>query len=234
VPLVVRTWNVFHGNASPPERRGFLREMIGLVTEDGPDLVCLQEVPVWALRRLESWSGMQVVGAVARRPRIASAELGRWMTRAHLGVVRSAVTGQANAILVSREHRLDRPFSSVVSDTGERRLCHGIRLDDDVCVANFHLTGAYAAQQLQRAVDVVQAQELERCIVAGDVNLRPEESDAYDLLRARGFSDGLGGSIDQVLVRGLRATSLVAWPEERRTLSGRVLSDHSPVEVTIE
>jgi endonuclease/exonuclease/phosphatase family metal-dependent hydrolase len=234
VPLVVRTWNVFHGNASPPARRGFLREMIELVTADRPDLVCLQEVPVWALRRLEAWSGMQAAGAVARRPRVASAELGRWVTRTHLGIVRSAVGGQANAVLVSHDHRIDRPFSAVVSDTGERRLCHGVRVDDDVCVANFHLTGAYAERQLRRVVDVVEAQELERCVLAGDVNLCPEESDAYDLMRSRGFSEPLRGSIDQILVRGLRAAPLVAWPEKRRTLSGRVLSDHAPVEVTIE
>ena len=35
LPLLVRTWNVFHGNALPPRRRGYLREMIELVC-DGP------------------------------------------------------------------------------------------------------------------------------------------------------------------------------------------------------
>ena len=33
----------------PPERRAFLREMIELVTRDAPDVVCLQELPVWSL-----------------------------------------------------------------------------------------------------------------------------------------------------------------------------------------
>ena len=44
--LLVRTWNVFHGNASPPERHGFLEQMVRLATEDRPDVLCLQELPV--------------------------------------------------------------------------------------------------------------------------------------------------------------------------------------------
>src|SRR3954451_19261578 len=98
VPLVVRTWNLFHGNAVPPERRGFLDEMVRLVTADGPDVVSLQEVPVWALRHLEERSGMTAVGAVAAQPRLRSAELGRLVTELHHGILRSALTGQANAI----------------------------------------------------------------------------------------------------------------------------------------
>ena len=31
---LVRSWNVFHGNTYPPQRRAFLREMIELVTHD--------------------------------------------------------------------------------------------------------------------------------------------------------------------------------------------------------
>ena len=54
----------------PPERRGYLREMVELVTADGPGIVCLQEVPVWALRHLEAWSGMRALGAIAAVPRV--------------------------------------------------------------------------------------------------------------------------------------------------------------------
>src|SRR5205809_6658900 len=106
VPLLVRTWNLFHGNAVPPERGGFLEEMIRIVTADGPDVVCLQEVPVWALRRLEDWSGMAALGAVAARPRLWSAELGRLITKIDHGLLRSALTGQANAILLTRALRV--------------------------------------------------------------------------------------------------------------------------------
>jgi len=107
VPLVVRTWNLFHGNAWPPTRRAYLREMIELVTSDGPDVVCLQEIPLWALSQLGQWSGMTVKSAVARRPRVRSAELGRRITDVHHGRLRSAVTGEADAMLISSKLRFD-------------------------------------------------------------------------------------------------------------------------------
>src|SRR4029078_12822049 len=68
VAMLVRTWNLFHGRPSPPGRRAFLRQMLDLVTRDGRDAVCLQELPVWALPHLESWSGMPATTAIARRP----------------------------------------------------------------------------------------------------------------------------------------------------------------------
>ena len=43
--VIVRSWNVFHGNADPPRRRGYLRQMIELVSRDRPVVLCLQEVP---------------------------------------------------------------------------------------------------------------------------------------------------------------------------------------------
>ena len=67
MPLLVRTWNLFHGNAVPPERRAFLEQMVRLASADRPELLCLQEVPVWALGRLAAWSGMTAVGVVAAR-----------------------------------------------------------------------------------------------------------------------------------------------------------------------
>src|SRR5207237_1210540 len=63
--LLVRTWNVFHGNAKPPERHAFLEEMVRLAATDRPDVLCLQEVPVWALDRLAAWCGMTATGAGA-------------------------------------------------------------------------------------------------------------------------------------------------------------------------
>ena len=95
-------WNVFHGNASPPRRRGYLHQMIELVASDAPDVVCLQELPVWALPLIDNWSGMQRFHAVARPPwRIGP--LAGALTRLNAGLLRSALTGQANAILVRAE-----------------------------------------------------------------------------------------------------------------------------------
>ena len=230
MPLVVRTWNVFHGNAVPPERRAFLREMVELVAADRPAIVCLQEVPVWAIGRLAGWSGMTVAAAVAARPRLRSAQLGRRITDIDHGLFRSAFTGQANAILADR--LLGDERNVVVSTRGERRVCQAVRVDDLV-VCNVHVTGGDEAEpQLARVVELVDTLG-ERVVLAGDANLSPGEDGFYASLRERGFSEPLAGSIDQIVVRGAPATAPVAWPEERRRVGRRLLSDHAPVELTV-
>jgi endonuclease/exonuclease/phosphatase family metal-dependent hydrolase len=232
VPMLVRTWNVFHGNTSPPRRQAHLREMVELITYDGPAVVCLQEVPVWALAHLERWSGMRASGAVAARPRLGSAELGRLITELDHGLFRSAFTGQANAILTDRDFRDERAI--VVSTSGERRVYQSVGLDDDTRVANVHVAGGPpGAPQLERMLELVEALD-DRVILAGDLNVRPEEDrGAYARLEALGFSDPLAGSIDQILVRGLPSTPPAAWPDERRRLRDFLLSDHAPVELTV-
>jgi endonuclease/exonuclease/phosphatase family metal-dependent hydrolase len=228
--MVVRTWNLFHGNTMPPQRRAFLREMVELVTADRPEVVCLQEIPLWALPHLESWSGMQSISAVARESRVGSARLGGWITELHHGVLRSALTGEADAILVATQYTVSHERSLVVNTDGMRRVMHGLRLDGGVFVANFHTTGD---EQFRMVADIVESQAGEEAIIAGDANLRPGEGRTYELLRKRGFSEPLPGSIDQILVRGLPATPPVAWPEERRRVGGRLLSDHAPVELQV-
>jgi endonuclease/exonuclease/phosphatase family metal-dependent hydrolase len=222
--VVVRTWNLFHGNTSPPQRRGFLRQMVELVTRDDPDVVCLQEVPVWALRHLERWSGMQSYGVVAAKPLLWSAELGRWITELHHGWFRSAVTGQANAILVARRLTTGTRDSRIVSTSGERRVVQGVDVNG-AFVVNFHVTGGGPAnEQFRRVLEF--AEPHERVVLAGDINLRPP----YD---PHGYSDPLDRSIDQILIRGLPSTPPLAWPEERRRTADGLLSDHAPVELRV-
>ena len=232
-PLVVRTWNLFHGNTLPPQRRAFLREMVELVSADEPAVVCLQEVPVWALRRLGAWSGMAVVGVVTARPRLWSAELGRRLTELNHGLLRSAVTGQANAILLARGLRFDTERTLTLSTGGERRVCHSVRVEGLGVIGNFHVTGGASADaQFRLAATFVEAQA-GAAVLAGDTNLQPGRSSTYEHLRERGFSEPLPGSIDQILVRGLPSTPPVAWADERRRIGGRLLSDHAPVELTV-
>ena len=230
--MLVRTWNLFHGNTAPPERRGHLRAMVQLVSAGEPGIVCLQEVPVWALGQLEAWSGMQAFGAIAARPR-AGAELGRRLTELHHGLLRSAVTGQANAILVARRLEAREEGTLVISESGERRVCQAVRVAGVGVVGNFHATGGRPAEvQCKRAVDfVVDADE--HVLVACDANLRPGEGRIYDHLQSLGFSAPLPASIDQIVVRGIAATPPTAWPAERRRVEGRLLSDHAPVELTV-
>ena len=230
--MLVRSWNVFHGNTSPPGRDSRLREMIELATADDPEVLCLQEIPLWALPRLARWSGMRARWVVTRRPWLP-AWLGGAITRLNNGLFRSAITGQANAILLV--HRLE-PLEHAVHRIDERRResrwCHAVRLEDLV-VANLHASNDFRRPELV-AAEIVRAERFVSelagdlpCVLAGDFNLRAE-----NLRELPGWS-ALGPGIDHVLVRGLAATPLVVWPESRRRHDGRVLSDHAPVETSV-
>lgn len=266
MPLLVRTWNVFHGNANPPERRGFLEEMVRLASADEPDVLCLQELPVWALRWLEEWSGMRSFGAVAARPLLRSAEIGRLITELHHGLFRSAVAGQANAILMrpgvlrplatdsivlnppsfrrgqARALELDRRLQARWAK--ERRVGQAVRADLGerfLTVANLHDSsvpnwGVPDAELMRAAVFAdAFAEPGDVLVLAGDFNVIRERSKTLELLTGPewGFSKPVSG-IDQILVRGARAGHVQRWPDERRRLEGRLLSDHAPQEVRIE
>jgi endonuclease/exonuclease/phosphatase family metal-dependent hydrolase len=260
VSLLVRTWNVFHGNTSPPGRTAYLEEMVRLASADRPDVLCLQELPVWALDRLDGWSGMRSFGAVAARPKLGSAELGRSVTAQHHGLLRSAVTGQANAILLGAELRPLASDSIVLNSVGvrrrvarelrlgrrarlgwakERRVCQAVRTES-LTVANLHISAVRDARirdsELLRAATFADcvAEPGDVLVLAGDFNVRPWESTTLNDLAGPdwGLSTPIGG-IDQILVRGAEAAPPTPWPEERRRLGGRLLSDHAPLEVTI-
>ena len=190
--------------------------MIELVTSDAPDVVCLQELPVWALGHLERWSGMHATGAVARRPLLPIGA--RAVTALNRGLLRSAVEGEADAIL-TREPALDLGVQ-VMGQTKLRRIAQVVDLDG-VRVVNFHIDGR--REQLDRVL----ALGGERSIVAGDANLVAPRADS--------FSPALSDSIDQIFVRGLTLLDgPTAWPVERHTVDGRILSDHAPVEAVVE
>jgi endonuclease/exonuclease/phosphatase family metal-dependent hydrolase len=263
--LLVRTWNVFHGNAEPPERRTFLEQMVRLASADEPDVLLLQEVPVWALRRLPRWSGMQSFGAVAARPKLGSAELGGAVTAVHRGFLRSAFTGQANAILLgarlrpvtsdsiylnplrfrrewSRRLGLDLPAR--LRWSRERRVCQVVRAtsgERSLVVANLHVSSVADIRirdaELHRAAVFVDrfAEGGEAVVFGGDLNVRVGGSTMLGQLGGPewGFSAPIPG-LDQILVRGATAGRPEPWPEGRRRLDGRLLSDHAPVEVRVE
>jgi endonuclease/exonuclease/phosphatase family metal-dependent hydrolase len=167
--LLVRTWNLFHGNTVPPGRSDRLEAMVRLATADRPDVVCLQEVPAWALGRLGEWSGMEAFGAVAARPSVgplpSTPAIGRRLTGLHHGFLRSAFAGQANAILVApglralaqRTIRLNAPgfrraqarwlglpLLARLAWARERRVCQALRVSlpdgRTMLVANLHAT----------------------------------------------------------------------------------------------
>ena len=258
--MVVRTWNLFHGNTVPPGRRRYVEEMVRLVTAGGPDLVCLQEVPPWALARLGEWTGMQVFGEVAARPTIgplpSTVELGRWVTDLHPGLLRSGFEGQANAILISPERRIlsrhvltlnplrfrlregRRLRLSLVSRLAwgkERRQCVAVRLDGGPVVANLHATNARSPRvpdaEIVRAADwAAGLAGAETVVLAGDFNVDTARSIVLEHLD--GFTKA-GPGVDHVLARGAATGPYDRWTPDRRRLGELALSDHAPVEVEV-
>jgi endonuclease/exonuclease/phosphatase family metal-dependent hydrolase len=123
--MLIRSWNLFHGNTVPPGRGDELGAMVRLVTGDEPDLVCVQEVPLWALPELERWSGMRAYPAPAAPARIgpfpSTPAIGRALTSLNHGLFRSAFTGQANAVLAARRLRAADQRLLVLNDRRFRR-----------------------------------------------------------------------------------------------------------------
>lgn len=231
--MLVRSWNVFHGNADPPRRRGYLRQMLELAVADRPDVLCLQELPVWTLTRLDDWTGVRAFTIVTRPP-LWPGPISAWVTRAHQGFFRSGLSGQANAILVATPpHTAEELGHERISDHGrERRVVQAVRVDGRVVVANLHASEERGGREVVRE-EIERARSFaealagpgEPVVLAGDFNLRDPALPGYS---------APGPGIDHVLVKGASASPIHVWPRERRVLDGLVLSDHAPVEVTVE
>jgi endonuclease/exonuclease/phosphatase family metal-dependent hydrolase len=256
--VLVRSWNLFNGNTVPPQREGFLDEMVSLASGDDPDVLCLQEVPAWALARF-------TIGDVAARPRLGR-ELGRAVTELHHGVIRSALAGQGNAIHVSArmrvlEHRSlplnPRRFRSMqarelgldlagrLAWARERRIVQVARVARDgrtFTVANLHCT-TYARDDRLADAELLRAAWFamsvaapdDVLVLAGDFNVTAERSRTLAQLSGPdwGFSPA-GEGIDHILVRGAASGPLHRWPDERRRRAGVLLSDHAPVELDVD
>jgi endonuclease/exonuclease/phosphatase family metal-dependent hydrolase len=256
--MLIRSWNLFHGNTSPPGSSVYLEQMVRLASADRPDVLVLQEVPAWALDELGRWSGMTVVGDVAQPPRLGpipiTAGLGRAITDLSPGLLRSAFSGQGNAILLREDRlvvrhevvalnppafrrqqarRLGLDLVTRLAWGKERRVCQVVRLSDGVVVANLHATGSLGdpripAAELRRAVPSIEslAQATETVVIAGDFNA----------LAAHWVLDGYsepGPGIDHIAVRGADPSALRVWPDEQRLLEGMLLSDHPPIELEL-
>ena len=202
-----------------------LREMVELASQDAPDVLCLQELPLWALSRLEEWSSLTAYTAVAKRT-LVPRWLGGILQRHDPRRFRSGVTGQANAILLAPAHVPLEHRTIRISERGrERRVCHAVRLDG-IVIGNVHASNEFKRPEVPRA-ELKRAHELvesmatagEARVLAGDFNLRDPELP--------------GPNIDHIVVAGIEHGPLVAWPDERRLHNGAVLSDHAPVEMRI-
>jgi endonuclease/exonuclease/phosphatase family metal-dependent hydrolase len=255
--VLIRSWNLFHGNTLPPRATSYLEEMVRLAAADGPDVLLLQEIPAWALPRLGAWSGMAAVADIAQRPRCGpfpiSPGAGRALTAFNPGLFRSAFAGQGNAILlgeglrpISHEvlalnppdfrreesRRLRLGWVARLAWEKERRICQVVRAAPDLLVANLHGTSAADRRIPQAELRRIAPLVLERASGGDTVVLGGDFNVWGDSAAVEGFSrPGVG--IDHILVRGAEPSPLRTWPDERRTRGGMLLSDHAPIELDL-
>ena len=213
--MLVRTWNLFHGNAVPPEPVSYLEEAVRLASSDGPDVLCLQEVPVWALERLGEWSGMVVYGEIAAPPRIgpfpSTVALSHRLTRINHGFLRSAFSGQANAILLGpaltglEKHALHLN-SRRFRQTQERML-------------GLDAVTRLAWAKERRTCQVVRAHAVDgrRFVIANlhATGLPDDRLADAEALRAASLADGLARPGEICVLAG----DFNVWPERSRTLA---------------
>jgi len=262
--MLVRTWNLFNGNAVPPGRRAYLDEMVARAAADDPDVLCLQEVPAWALGRFTA-------STLACRPSLGPlpipAGLGRLLTDVHHGLLRSAFAGQGNAIRLAARHELlardelvlnPRAFRErVARELGlsrlarlawghERRTAHTVRFraadGRTFLVANAHCT-SFAADRRLADAELRRAASFARSaaaagdvvVLAGDFNVtRDESATLAELATGEWRFSPPGPGIDQVLVHGAAAGEPQRLPDGWRRHGDVLLSDHAPVQVEIE
>ena len=254
--MLVRSWNLFHGNTSPPSSSVYLEEMVRLACADRPDVLVLQEVPAWALDELARWSGMTAVGDVSQRPRLGpmpiTAGLGRRLTDLSPGLLRSAFSGQGNAILLGDGRRVVLHEVVPLNPTPFRRQqAHRLGLDlvtrlawgrndasarscacptassSPTCTPRGRSETPDPAAELRRAVPLIDAVG-DSAPGDGVLHVRHVRFDsAFDVLA------GVGRVRDHIAVRGAEPSAIEVWPDERRLRNGMLLSDHPPIELEL-
>jgi endonuclease/exonuclease/phosphatase family metal-dependent hydrolase len=236
VGLVIRTWNLYHGRTRPKTGRTYLERMVRLISMDAPDVVALQEVPLWALGRLERWSGMRTVWAVAVPGLLGP--VARFLTDLDPVRVKFTVAGQANALLLNHRFEVADSRTLVLNpEVGrlewirggrQRRVCQAVDLEVDgraLTVANLHATNNASVARVEAGVAADFVAQPARCILCGDFNV--------PAFAIREFSPPIKG-IDQILARGVQfEREPEPWAPERRHVEGRLLSDHAPVEAEV-
>jgi endonuclease/exonuclease/phosphatase family metal-dependent hydrolase len=259
--LLVRTWNIAHGRDVPPgpgyghARRKLLEEMCAVMVEDQPDIVLLQEVPVWAGSLLHEHTRMGVTLAHAYGahvpfvhvplPLAAGAALGRALP----DVIRTQFEGQGQALLYGPDLLLVSARRVQLNERrrlrGEPRIAQLVRLRHrklgvELAVGNVHADHRGAPEQLEKAGFV-----LERfargapMILGGDMNAGTQSAGMRALVGRGWVEDGGEVGIDHLLVRGAELEwPATRWLPQRRDLrlNGFLplrLSDHDPVDAVV-
>ena len=218
--------------------RDLFDEFAALLAEAEWDLALLQECPPRWAEPLARASGAEAQRVLTSRNWVPA--LQGLLHRLNPDLPGSW-EGGSNTTLV-RGARIAEPRELVIRPGDpERRTMAFSRLDNGLCVANFHASNdnyALAEEEVRLAAETASGWSTDAPLIfGGDFNLRPERSPLFDELADR---FGLGAptspdAIDHILVRGLEVREPPRqWPAEAREIPwdglALRLSDHAPVE----
>jgi endonuclease/exonuclease/phosphatase family metal-dependent hydrolase len=218
--LRVLTWNLFHGRSTPESRRSLLAEFSAALAGWEWDVALLQEVLPWWPPPLARACGASMRMALTSRNVLPS--LQRRLAEQRPDVFKSWAGG-CNAILVRdraiREHR-----TRLLRLLPERRVAHGVLLDDGWWVTNLH---AQVHRDVRAQADLDLAADATTLWAAGAPTVLGGDLNLHGAPTAFGYAHLAGHDVDHVLGRGLTVL------ERGRTLDRGPLSDHAPVTVVV-
>jgi endonuclease/exonuclease/phosphatase family metal-dependent hydrolase len=265
VDVRVLTWNLFHGRDGPPDpalytrraewtrrternrthvqvNRDLYREFSALLAGARWDVALLQECPPRWGRPLARDCRAELHRSLTSRNWLLP--LTNLLARHNPDLIGSA-EGGSNAILArgSAGGIVEGRSYTIRQLRPERRTMAFARLGCGLCVTSLHasttdrLAEAELIRAAERATDWARGVPL---VLGGDFNVRPDQSDVFELLAER---YGLRGptaarSIDHLLTLGAEVLEPPrAWPPMARELEedglALRLSDHDPVEALL-
>jgi len=263
VEISLLTWNLFHGRDAPPDRslltagsrllgrternathvqvnRDLYPEFAALLRGASWDVALLQECPPRWTAPLARDCGAEAHRVLTSRNWFAP--LTGWIAARNPDLIASW-DGGCNAILARRAAGSVRARGSLLLRRWpERRAMAFTTLGCGLSVACLHLSQVetLARAELEAAARTAQRwSEGGPLVLGGDFNLRGRD-DAFAQLADRTGIEGVTGpnEIDHLLTRGARVVRRRRWSPSERELSedglALRLSDHSPVELTIE
>jgi endonuclease/exonuclease/phosphatase family metal-dependent hydrolase len=254
-------WNLFHGRDGPPDpslytlrskllriterndthvqvNRDLFDEFVRVIADAEWDVALLQECPPRWARPLAQAAGAEAQRVLTSRNLIPPLQGALHRLNPDLP---GSWEGGSNTTLI-RGLRIAEPRELVIRPGDpERRTMAFSRLDNGVCVANFHASNdnyPLAEEEVRLAAETASGWATDSPLIfGGDFNLRPARSPLFDELAER---FGLRAptspdAIDHLLVRGLEVREEPRqWPPEGREIpwNGLALrlSDHAPVE----
>ena len=218
-PILVLSWNLFHGRAQPAAGRPLLVEFCDALAGWEWDVALLQEVPPWWPPLLGRATGAS--GRMVRTSRNLGLPLRRAIARRNPDLI-TANGGGCNALLV-RGARIAGHRTLALARKPERRCAHGIALADGTWVVNMH-GSTHPPEQRKADQEHAFAAALEwsagaPLVFGGDLNAtRPAFPGMEHVARHH---------VDHVFVRGFRARG------EAELLDAGALSDHRPLRISL-